>query len=138
MRHCLSSHETALTHKQIQELSNIATLLRLTGDVFEQAEHFALRRDSLDVRMVLQHQQVTGRSLADVDQLEVTGEVGCWIFPGNDAPLQQVIADVPQGTADVQAARFGREVADKSDDVFCRNRPGTLLKTRRYIKVLNI
>lgn len=123
MRHCLSSD---VTHKQIQELSNVATLLRLTGDIFEHAEDFALRRDPLDVRMVLQHQQVTGRSLADVDQLKVTGEVGGWVFPGNDAPFQQVIADVPQGTADVQAACFGREVADKSYDVFCRNRPGTL------------
>lgn len=91
-----------LTH-----LSNIARLSRLTGDIFEQAEHFALRRDSLDVRVVLQHQQVTGGSLADVDQLKVTGEVGCWIFPGNDAPFEQVIANVPQGAADVQAACFG-------------------------------
>lgn len=104
MRHCLS---TDVTHKHIHELSNIATLLRLTGDIFEQAEHFALRRDPLDVRMVLQHQQVTGRSFADVDQLKVTGEVRCWIFPGNDAPFEQVIANVPQGTADVQAACFG-------------------------------
>lgn len=104
MRRCLSSD---VTHKQIRKLSNIVTLLRLTGDVFEHAEHFALRRDPLDVRMVLQHQQVTGRSLADVDQLKVTGEVRCWIFPGNDAPLEHVIANVPQGTADVQAACFG-------------------------------
>lgn len=107
MRHCLGSDEKALTHKQMHKLSNITALLRLTGDIFEQAEHFALRRDSLDVRMVLQHQQVTGRSLADVDQLKVTGEVRCWVFPGNDAPLEQVIANVAQGTADVQAACFG-------------------------------
>lgn len=126
MRRCLSSGERALTHKQIQELSNIATLSGLTGDIFEHAEHFALRRDPLDVRVVLQHQQVTGRSLADVDQLKVTGEVRRRVFPGNDAPLEQAVADVAQGAADVQAARFGREVADEADDVFCRNRPGTL------------
>lgn len=70
-------------------------LLRLTGNVFEHAEHFALWRHSLDVRMVLQSQQVAGRSLADVDQLKVTGEVRCWVFSGNDAPFKQVIADVP-------------------------------------------
>lgn len=66
-----------------------------------------MRRDSLDVRMVLQRQQVAGRSLADVDQLKVTGEVRRWIFPGNDAPFERVVANVPQGAADVQAACFG-------------------------------
>lgn len=80
---------------------------RLTGDVFEHAEHFALWRHSLDVRMVLQSQQVARRSLADVDQLKVTGEVRCWIFSGNDVPFKHAITDVPQGTADVQAACLG-------------------------------
>lgn len=80
--------------------------LRLTGNVFEHAEDFALWRHSLDVRMVLQRQQVARRRLADVDQLKVTGEVGCWIFSGNDVPFKHVVPNVPQRTADVQAACF--------------------------------
>lgn len=92
---------------QIYEFPNFPTLLRLTGSVFEHAEHFALWRHSLDVRMVLQSQQIARGSLADVDQLKVTGEVRCWIFSGNDVPFKHVVANVAQGTADVQAACFG-------------------------------
>lgn len=80
---------------------------RLTGNVFEHAKDFALWRHSLDVRMVLQSQQVAGRRLADVDQLKVTGKVRCWIFSGDDVPFKHVVSNVPQRTADVQAACFG-------------------------------
>lgn len=86
---------------QIYELSNISTLLGLTGHIFEHAEHFALWRHSLDVWMVLQSQQVTPRSLADVDQLKVTGEVRCRILSWNNVPFKLVIANVPQRAADV-------------------------------------
>lgn len=68
--------------------------------------------------MVLQGQQAPGGSLADVDQLKVAGEVGRRVVPGDDVPFQHVVSDAAQGAADVQAARFGREVADKSYDVF--------------------
>lgn len=106
------------------------TYERLTGNVFEHAEHFALWRHSLDVRVVLQSQQAAQGGSADVDQLKVAGEVRRWVFSGNDVPFKHGVPNVPQGAADVQAARFGWEVANKSYDVFCRNRPGTVLKTR--------
>lgn len=118
------------TNLWLYDFSNISTLLRLTGNIFEHAEHFALWRHSLDARMVLQSQQVARRSSADVDQLKVTGEVRCWILSGNDVPFQHVISNVSQGTADVQAACFGWEVSNKSNDVFCTNRPGVILKNR--------
>lgn len=119
----ITAHTSTLPRRRLS-----ADGATLTGDVFEHAEHFALRRHSLDVRVVLQRQQAAGRRSADVHQLKVAGEVGRRVFPGNDAPFQRAVAKVPQGTADVQAAGFGREVADKSYDVFCRNRPGRVLK----------
>lgn len=42
-----------------------------------------------------------------MDQLEVAGEVGGRVLPGDDVPLEGPVAGVPQGAADVQAARFG-------------------------------
>lgn len=87
-----------------------------------------MRRHPLDVRVVLQGQQAAARSLTDVDQLEVTGEVGGWVFSGNDVPLQRSVLGVPQGAADVQAASFGREIPCKSYDVLCRDREEDVLK----------
>lgn len=79
----------------------------LTRHVFQHPENLALRRHPLDVRVVLQGQQAAGRGLPDVDQLKVAGEVRGRVLPGDDVPLQGSVAGVPQGAADVQAARFG-------------------------------
>lgn len=103
----------------------------LTGRVLERAEDFALRRHPLDVWVVLQGQQAAGRGLADVDQLEVAGEVGGRVLPRDDAPLQRV-GGVPQGAADVQAAGFGREVPREADDVLCGGGEGRMVYFFRW------
>ena len=59
-----------------------------------------------------------------MDQLEVAGEVGGWVFSGDDVPLQRRVPGVPQGAADVQAASFGREIPCKGYDVLWGDREG--------------
>lgn len=90
---------------------------QLTGGVLERAEHLALGCHALDVRVLLQRQQVAGRHLPHVDQLKVAGEVRGRVLPGNDVPLQEPVPDVPQGTVDVQAPGFGGEVSREGNDV---------------------
>lgn len=97
--------------------SQIRLIVGLTGSIFQGAEHFALRRHPLDVRVVLQGQQAAWGGLADVDQLKVAGEVGGGVFSGNNVPLQLSVAGTPKGAADVQTASFGWEIASKRYDV---------------------
>lgn len=62
--------------------------------------------------------------MTDVDQLKVAGEVGGWVFSGNNVPLQRPVPGVPQGAADVQAASFGGEIPRKSYNVLWERQRG--------------
>lgn len=73
-----------------------------------------------------------------MDQLEVAGEVGGWVFSRNDVPLQSPVPSVPQSTADVQAASFCREIPCKGYNVLWGDREDRVEHLKKTDGIRNV